>query len=112
MMTFVLGLIILIVGAALYGKFCEKVFGPDDRKTPAYEKEDGVDYVPMKGWKNSMINLLKYSPSTRSSAASTLSSVESCCSPLLAYLSVCSLRVIPWLTFGMIGIPLSWTLSL
>lgn len=58
MMTFVLGLIILFVGAVLYGKFCEKVFGPDDRKTPAYTKEDGVDYVPMKGWKNGLINLL------------------------------------------------------
>ena len=31
---------------------------PDDRKTPAYTKNDGVDYVPMKGWKNSLINLL------------------------------------------------------
>ena len=25
---------------------------------PAYYKEDGVDYVPMKGWKNALINLL------------------------------------------------------
>lgn len=58
MITFIIGLVILFVGAALYGKFCEKVFGPDDRKTPAYTKEDGVDYVPMKGWKNSLINLL------------------------------------------------------
>ena len=58
MMTFILGVIILFVGAAIYGRFCEKVFGPDDRKTPAYAKEDGVDYVPMKGWKNSLINLL------------------------------------------------------
>ena len=58
MTTFIIGLVILVGGAALYGKFCEKVFGPDDRKTPAYTKEDGVDYVPMKGWKNSLINLL------------------------------------------------------
>ena len=58
MITFIIGLVILFVGAALYGKFCEKVFGPDDRKTPAYTKEDGVDYVPMRGWKNSLINLL------------------------------------------------------
>lgn len=58
MITFIIGLAILFVGAALYGKFCEKVFGPDDRKTPAYTKEDGVDYVPMKQWKNSLINLL------------------------------------------------------
>ena len=35
-----------------------KVFGPDDRETPAYSKQDGVDYVPMRGWKNSLINLL------------------------------------------------------
>ena len=58
MATFVLGLVILFVGAALYGKFCEKVFGPDDRETPAYSKQDGVDYVPMRGWKNGLINLL------------------------------------------------------
>ncbi len=58
MITFLIGLAILIVGAALYGRFCEKVFGPDDRKTPAYAKQDGVDYVPMREWKNSLINLL------------------------------------------------------
>ena len=58
MATFFIGLVILFVGAALYGRLCEKVFGPDDRQTPAYAKQDGVDYVPMKGWKNSLINLL------------------------------------------------------
>ena len=58
MATFLIGLVILFVGAAIYGKFCEKVFGPDDRETPAYSKQDGVDYVPMREWKNSLINLL------------------------------------------------------
>ena len=58
MITFIIGLVILFGGAALYGKFCEKVFGPDDRKTPAYTKQDGVDFVPMREWKNSLINLL------------------------------------------------------
>ena len=58
MITFIIGLVILFVGAALYGRFCEKVFGPDDRKTLAYTKQDGIDYVPMKKWKNSLINLL------------------------------------------------------
>ena len=58
MLTFILGLVILVVGGALYGRFCEKVFGPDDRQTPAYTKQDGVDYVPMKTWKNMLINLL------------------------------------------------------
>ena len=56
--TFIIGLVILFGGAALYGRFCEKVFGPDDRQTPAYAKQDGVDYVPMREWKNSLINLL------------------------------------------------------
>ena len=58
MVTFIIGLAILFVGAALYSKLCEHVFGPDDRQTPAYTKQDGVDYVPMRGWKNSLINLL------------------------------------------------------
>ncbi len=58
MQTFLLGLAILFVGGALYGAFCQKVFGPDDRKTPAYTKEDGVDFVPMPKWKNALINLL------------------------------------------------------
>ena len=31
MITFIIGLVILFVGAALYGKFCEHVFGPDLR---------------------------------------------------------------------------------
>ncbi len=58
MRTFIIGLIILIGGGTVYGHFCEKVFGPDDRETPAITKEDGVDYVPMSKWKNSLINLL------------------------------------------------------
>ena len=58
MATFILGLVILFVGAAVYGKFCEKVFGPDERETPAYSKQDGVDFVPMPKWKNMLINLL------------------------------------------------------
>lgn len=58
MTTFIIGLIILVGGGALYGKLCVKVMKPDDRKTPAITHEDGVDYVPMKTWKNSLINLL------------------------------------------------------
>jgi carbon starvation protein CstA len=58
MNTFLIGLVILVVGGAIYGKVCTLVMKPDDRKTPAYTKEDGVDYVPMKTWRNSLINLL------------------------------------------------------
>ena len=48
MTTFLIGLVILVVGGALYGRFTEKVFAPDDRPTPATSRNDGVDYVPMK----------------------------------------------------------------
>ncbi len=58
MITFITGLAILIVGGILYGKLCEKIFGPDDRETPATRINDGIDYVPMKKWKNSLIQLL------------------------------------------------------
>ncbi len=58
MITFIGGLIILIAGGWGYGMLCEKLFNPDDRKTPAVAMEDGVDYVPMKQWKNSLIQLL------------------------------------------------------
>ena len=58
MATFLIGLAILIAGGAVYGKVCEKIFSPDDRETPAVKKNDGVDYVPMKKWKNSLIQLL------------------------------------------------------
>lgn len=58
MITFIAGLLILIGGGMLYGKVCEKVFSPDDRETPSVRLNDGVDYVPMKKWKNSLIQLL------------------------------------------------------
>lgn len=58
MTTLIIGMLILVIGGVLYGKFCEKVFGPDERQTPAVALADGVDYVSMPKWKNSLINLL------------------------------------------------------
>lgn len=58
MTTFLIGLAILIGGGFLYGGYVEKIFGPDDRETPAVASYDGVDYVGMKKWKNSLIELL------------------------------------------------------
>ncbi|MDO5400993.1 MAG: carbon starvation protein A [Eubacteriales bacterium] len=58
MITFVLCVILLIVGYLTYGKFVAKVFGPDDRQTPANAINDGVDYVPMPTWKVFLIQLL------------------------------------------------------
>ena len=46
MITFTLCLLALIVGYFTYGRLMERVFGPDDRKTPALTKADGVDYIP------------------------------------------------------------------
>ena len=58
MTTFIIGLVLLIVGGAVYGKFVEHIFHPDDRQTPAIRKQDGVDFVPMSKFKNALINLL------------------------------------------------------
>ena len=58
MATFLIGIAILIVGGAVYGRFTEKIFRPDDRSTPALTMADGVDYVAMPKWKNGLINLL------------------------------------------------------
>ncbi len=49
---------VLLVGYLVYGKVTEKVFGPDDRETPAVAINDGVDCVPMKRWKAFLIQLL------------------------------------------------------
>lgn len=58
MTTFLVGLAILVGGGFLYGGFCERVFKPDDRETPAITSYDGVDFVKMKSWRNSLIELL------------------------------------------------------
>lgn len=58
MVTFTLALLLLIGGYFIYGKYINKVFGPDDRKTPAVTMEDGVDYIPMPTWKIFMIQFL------------------------------------------------------
>ena len=58
MITFTLCLLALIAGYFIYGRFIEHVFGPDDRKTPALTKADGVDYIPLPTWKIFMIQFL------------------------------------------------------
>ena len=58
MITFSVGLIILIVGAALYGAFCERIIHPTSAPTPAIRKNDGVDFVPLNKWKATLIELL------------------------------------------------------
>ena len=58
MVTFTLALVALIAGYMIYGSYVNKVFGPDDRKTPALTKADGVDFIPMPTWRIFMIQFL------------------------------------------------------
>ncbi|NYF24444.1 carbon starvation protein A [Sporosarcina sp. JAI121] len=59
MITFIVSIVLLVVGYYTYGKVIEKIFGPaESRKTPAYENNDGVDFVPMNKHKNALIQLL------------------------------------------------------
>lgn len=59
MYSFILALIILIVGYFTYGKYVEKVFGSDpSRPTPAITRPDGVDYVPLGTFKSLFIQFL------------------------------------------------------
>ena len=59
MISLILSLVALILGYLLYGKFVEKVFGPDSgRQTPAISKADGVDFVALPTWKVFMIQFL------------------------------------------------------
>ncbi|MFI3176095.1 MAG: carbon starvation CstA family protein [Eubacteriales bacterium] len=59
MITFILSVIALILGFAVYGKVVEKVFGIDENRTvPAIAKADGFDYVAMPTWKAFLIQFL------------------------------------------------------
>jgi len=58
MISLICSFAVLLLGYFIYGRFVAKVIEPDDRVTPAYTKEDGVDFVPMKTWKAFLVQLL------------------------------------------------------
>ena len=58
MITLTLALLFLIVGYFTYGGLVNRIFGPDNRPTPALTMADGVDYVPLPIWKIFMIQFL------------------------------------------------------
>ncbi|MRR19225.1 carbon starvation protein A [bacterium] len=59
MITLAASVTLLILGFLVYGKVAERLFGMDpSRPTPAYTKQDGIDYVPMKNWRVFMIQFL------------------------------------------------------
>lgn len=59
MITFVVSIILLILGYVVYGRIVARIFGEDrDRVTPAIANPDGVDYVAMPWWKIFLIQFL------------------------------------------------------
>ena len=59
MYSFLISLVALVLGYALYGKFVERIFGPDPaRPTPAVTKADGVDFIVLPSWRVFMIQFL------------------------------------------------------
>ncbi|MBQ7516460.1 MAG: carbon starvation protein A [Schwartzia sp.] len=58
MVTFLIALAALWGGYAIYGRLVDRVFAPSDVTTPAFLKNDGVDYLPLPTWKVFLIQLL------------------------------------------------------
>ena len=59
MITFIIALVLLVVGFFTYGILVEKIFGVEpERKTPALTKTDGVDFVPMSPWRIFLVQFL------------------------------------------------------
>ena len=58
MISLLLSFAVLIAGYFIYGRIVERVFAPDERETPAYSKQDGVDFIPMPTWKAFLVQLL------------------------------------------------------
>lgn len=58
MITFFIGLLILLFGYIFYSKYIESQFSPDERNVPAKDLYNGVDYVPLPSWRNQLINIL------------------------------------------------------
>ena len=59
MITFIIALVLLVVGFLTYGTLVEKIFGVEpERKTPALTKTDGVDFVPMAPWRIFLVQFL------------------------------------------------------
>ena len=59
MITFIVALLVLVLGYVLYGKFVNSVFVPDGtRLTPSVTLADGVDYISMPTWRVFLIQFL------------------------------------------------------
>ena len=60
MVSFLLAIVLLLLGYLLYSKVIERIVEVDPNcPTPAVAHPDGVAYVPMKPWRISLIQFLK-----------------------------------------------------
>lgn len=58
MITLLISFVALVAGYFIYGRVVERVFGVDNRVTPAVAHSDGVDYVPLPLWRVFTIQFL------------------------------------------------------
>ena len=59
MITFLISVLVLLLGYVFYSRFIERIEKIDpNRQTPAYKLTDGVDYVPMPWWRIFLIQFL------------------------------------------------------
>lgn len=59
MISFLISIVVLIVGYFTYGKIVEKIFGINqDMETPAVRLRDDVDFIPLPAWKIFLIQFL------------------------------------------------------
>ena len=59
MISFIISILVLIIGYFTYGKLVEKIFGVQEhRKTPAIRLRGDVDYMPLSTWRVFMIQFL------------------------------------------------------
>ena len=55
---FLISCLALIIGYIFYGLLAEKIFGISEKKTPAVQKADGVDFIPLPPYKIFLIQFL------------------------------------------------------
>ena len=59
MVTFLIAIVLLVLGYLVYSKIIERILVVDPKRvTPAVAHPDGVDYVPMKPWRIYLIQFL------------------------------------------------------
>ncbi|HPE75264.1 MAG TPA: carbon starvation protein A [Draconibacterium sp.] len=59
MITFIISIVVLLLGYFFYSKIIERIQGIDEtRETPATSMKDGVDYLPMPWWRIFLIQFL------------------------------------------------------